>query len=51
MSIEELVQILVKNSISSKNPSEKLEDVILKILSQREDMEYERMMQSTEEKE
>ena len=51
MSIEELVQILVKNSISSKNQSEKLEDVILKISTQREDMEYERMMQSTEEKE
>ena len=44
MSVEELVKILVKNSISSKNPSSQLEDVILQILSEREAIEYNRMM-------
>ena len=43
MSVEELVKILVKNSISSKNPSSQLEDVILQILAEREAMEYNRM--------
>ena len=46
MSVEELVKILVKNSISSKNPSSQLEDVILHILSEREAMEYDRMMRN-----
>lgn len=50
MSVEELVKVLVKNSISSKNPSKQLEKVILKILAEREAMEYDRMMWDKKEK-
>lgn len=51
MSVEELIKILVKNSISSKNPSSQLEDVILQILSEREAIEYDRMIRDKKEKE
>ena len=47
MSVKELVEILVKNSMSTKESSKQIEDVILKILSEREAMEYNRMMQNT----
>ena len=51
MSVKELVKILVENSMSTNKSSKQLEKVILNILSEREAAEYNRMMQSTEEKE
>ena len=51
MSVKELVKILVENSMSTNKSSMQLENVILNILSEREAAEYNRMMQSTEEKE
>ena len=51
MSVKELVKILVENSMSTNKSSKQLENVILNILSEREAAEYNRMMQSTEEKE
>ena len=51
MSVKELVKILVKSSMSTNKSSKQLEKVILNILSEREAAEYNRMMQSTEEKE
>ena len=51
MSVKELVKILVKSSMSTNKSSKQLENVILSILSESEAAEYERMMQSTEEKE
>ena len=51
MSVKELVKILVENSMSTNKSSKQLENVILNILSERETAEYNRMMQSAEEKE
>ena len=50
MSVEELVKILVENSMSTNKSSKQLEKVILNILSEREAMEYDRMMWDKKEK-
>ena len=40
MSVKELVKILVKSSMSTNKSSKQLENVILNILSEREETEY-----------
>ena len=40
MSVKELVKILVENSMSTNKSSMQLENVILNILSEREEAEY-----------
>lgn len=51
MSVKELVKILVRISMSPSKSSKQLEKVILKILAEREAMEYDRMMRDKKEME